>query len=141
MLNPPATAADSDAMRARVAEERADDSQRIDSRMMPEAHILGDDDRVLQMLRYLVERDRTAILELIAQDRGQHDATPVDQPARDHAAGEEAQHVHRVGKRNVGAAHAEIGLHDRQGHDEAPHADAAHRAQGHADGKPSPGVR
>jgi len=71
---------------------------------------------------------------------GDDDAAAIDQPARHDAAGEEAQHVHGVGEGDVGAADAEIGLHRRQRDGQAPHADAADRAQGHAGGQPPPGV-
>src|SRR3954469_22743685 len=38
---------------------------------MPEAHVLGRDDGVLQTLRHLIERDGTAIFELVVEDRRQ----------------------------------------------------------------------
>jgi len=35
---------------------------------MPEPRVLGSDDGVLEDLRHLIERDRPAILELVAED-------------------------------------------------------------------------
>ena len=56
---------------AQIPKSRAEHSDRIDTRVMPEANVFRDDDRVLQMLRHLIERHRAAILELIAEDRCQ----------------------------------------------------------------------
>src|SRR5205085_10141886 len=51
------------------AEEGAEDADRIDAGVMPEPRVLGDDHGVLQRLRDLVQRDRQAVLELLAEDR------------------------------------------------------------------------
>src|SRR5438552_5811369 len=71
-------------MRAQIAKDGAKDAQRIDARVMPEADVFRHDDRVLQVLRDLIERDRPPVLELIAQDRRQKlrfERSLVDRPA------------------------------------------------------------